>query len=249
MFCQSLKLLPQHKSRPTGCNHDAASQQELAGGKRGLGALRFVRTRAYPGPSGLYIHKGAYTPPATAAMPRNPKVDQHGIMPLSAPPRFQVAPTTTLRASSAYRSSLTSHKAQHLAGPATDWPRSGQLAVGSSLGWGMSVNTPAEERALGMPNSTEPTRSIETQRMGPNRARWEFNFRTERPDWTTRLSCIAAFVKLPFYQSAWLCTLARSPLSLRLLFLQISRKPSLPCFAPRAVQLIGAQVRCKRGIV
>ncbi len=62
LFCQSLKLLPQHKSRPTGCN--AASQQELAGVKRGLGALRFVRTRSVhlaklPGPGRPSRHGGS----------------------------------------------------------------------------------------------------------------------------------------------------------------------------------------------
>jgi hypothetical protein len=46
LFCQSLKLLPQHKSRPTGCNHDAASQQELAGGEAGL-RRRGSEVRAY----------------------------------------------------------------------------------------------------------------------------------------------------------------------------------------------------------
>jgi hypothetical protein len=55
-----------------------------------------------------------------------------------------------------------------------------------------------------------------------------------------------ALVKLPLCRSAWLCTLATSPLSLCLPVLQISRSRH-PCFAPRAVPLIGAQVRCKRG--
>ncbi len=137
-------LLPQHKSRPTGCNA-AASQQELSGGKRGLGALGFVRTRSVhlaklPGPGHPSRHGGcsqrrrrrlrvACTVTSTKAHapwpPRplrtcqeNPRSARHHTPRCPTPVcTNNNAPAQLLGAASA-----PSHEPQcSVAGPATDW--------------------------------------------------------------------------------------------------------------------------------